>query len=293
MAMLRAALHFDAARLLCADVTSGTAAVQGSIMYNIPHDNAMDWESIQRQDVVASYVIAHPGEAVAFHCPTLFAGARYALMREYVARYEHRNGLVLVMPDADTGLVDGLSLYRAHPDAHFGAREQQLLALVMPHVQEALKVNRQLAAPATVQAARGALLIAQEDGAVQYCAPQSEALMAAEWPRWRPAWLPPALLEWLRRPGCTHYHGKRIVVACQRETALLFLRVAAPSPLMRLSPRQLQAANLYGQGLAAKTVATTLGITAATARNMLQQIYQKLDVHDKAALARLVQQHTF
>lgn len=291
MAMLRAALNFDAARLLCADVTSGTAAVQGSIMYNIPHDNAMDWEHIQRQDVVASYVIAHPGEPVAFHCPSLFAGAPYALMRDYVERYEHRNGLVLVMRDTDTGLLDGLSLYRADPDAHFGARERHLLQHVMPHLQEALKLNRQLAAPASMPATRGALLIAQHDGAVQYCAPESQPLMAAEWPRWRPAWLPAALLECLRRLGSTRYEGKHLVVKCQRDATLLFLRVAAPSPLSRLSRRQLQVAHLYSQGLAAKAVASALGITATTARNMLQQIYQKLDVHDKAALARLAHQH--
>ena len=81
------------------------------------------------------------------------------------------------------------------------------------------------------------------------------------------------------------------MVHCRREQSLLFLRVMAPSPLTQLSRRELQVAQLYGRGLAAKSVASELGITPATARNMLQQVYQKLGVHDKAALAQLLSQH--
>lgn len=291
MAMLRAAFKFDSARLLSADLSSGTAVVQGCIMYNIPTDNALDWESIQRQDLVLPYVLANPGVPLSFHAPVLFAAAPHAIMRDYVQRYEHRNGLVIARRDADSGLLDGLSLYRARAEAPFGEREQHLVRSLMPHVQEALKLNRQLAAPGTAPSDQGALLIAQTDGGVQYCASSSRQLMSAEWPAWRPALLPAALLESLCQPGFTRYMGKQIVVTCQRLSTLLFLRVAARSPLLRLSHRELQVARLYGRGLAAKAVAIELGITPATARNMLQTIYQKLDVHDKAALAQLVRQH--
>lgn len=288
MAILRAALDFDSARLLCADLSSGTAVVHGSIMFNIPTNNALDWENIQRQDLVLPRVLANPGVPLSFHSPTLFAGAPHAIMRDYVQRYEHRNGLVLVLPDPDSGLLAGLSLYRARPDAHFGEREQHLIRDFMPHLQEALKLNRQLAEPASSPPPHGALLIAQTDGGVQYCTPESQRLMAAEWPAWRPAGLPAPLLDALRQPSFRRFTGKQITVTCQRINTLLFLRVAERSPLLRLSRRECQVAALYGRGLAAKAVAKELGITPATARNMLQKIYQKLDVHDKAALAQLV-----
>jgi DNA-binding CsgD family transcriptional regulator len=292
MAMLRASLNFDSARLLCTDLTSGSVVVQGSIMYNIPTDNALDWENIQRQDLVLPHVLANPGVPLSFHSPTLFAGAPHAIMRDYVQRYEHRNGLVIARPDAESGLMDGLSLYRAGADAHFGEREQHLVREVMPHLQEALKLNRQLAAPTVIPSLQGALLIAQVDGGVQYCAPQSQQLMSVEWPAWRPARLPAVLLESLRQPGFMFYKGKQIVVNCQqRLSTLLFLRLTARSPLMRLSRRELEVAGLYSRGLAAKAVAIELGITPATARNMLQKIYQKLEVHDKAALAQLMPRH--
>lgn len=291
MAMLRATLQFDAARLLCAGMAGGTAVVRGSIMYNIPSDNSLDWESIQHQDLVVPHVLNHLGEPFAFHAPTLFAGPAHAIMRDYVQRYEHRNGLVIVVPDADSGLLDALSVYRAGADAQFGERERHLIRYLMPHLQESLKLNRMLAVPSAAIPARGALLIAQLDGAVQTCAAPAAQLIATEWPDWRPARLPPALLAALSRTGCTRYEGTQLCVTCQRLNTLLFLRVAARSPLLRLSPRELQVARLYGQGRAAKAVANALGITPATTRNMLQRIYQKLDVHDKAALAQLMLAH--
>lgn len=293
MAMLQAAVGFDSARLLCADLATGPVVVHGSIMYNIPADNALDWESIQHQDLVLPHVLAHPGQAISFHSPTLFAAPPHAIMRDYVQRYEHRNGLVIAMPDADSGLMEGLSLYRAHGEAHFGARERHLIQALMPHVQEALKLNRQLVAPPSsgVAVSREALIVAQTDGLVQHCPPASQQLMMAEWPDWRPAQLPAALLEALRRPPAPAYAGRQIIIRCQRQNTLLFLRVAPRSRLLRLSRRELQVAKLYATGMAAKAIAIRLGITSATARNMLQHIYQKLEVHDKAALANMMHLH--
>lgn len=192
MTLLSAAVEFDFGRVLCADISDGTVELHGSIMHNIPTDNALDWESIQQQDRVLPHVLAHPGVAVAFHSTTLFAAQAYTLMRDYVQRYEHRNGLAIMLPDADSGLVDNISLYRAHDHAHFGPRQQQLLQALMPHVQEALKISRQLAAPSPRPPAHGALLIAQTDGAVQHCSAAAHQLMTGEWPDWRPLRLPPA-----------------------------------------------------------------------------------------------------
>ena len=288
MAMLRAALNFDSARLLCADLSGDTVAVQGCIMYNIPAENAQDWERIQQHDLVLPHAVANQGAPVVFHAHTLFAGTGHAVMRDYVQRYEHRNGLVMVLRDVDSGLFDGLSLYRAGIDAQFGSHERCLIRRVMPHLQEAIKLNRQLALPATALSLAGALLITQADGGVHFCAPEARQLMAIEWPSWCPARLPAALLERLRQPGSASYIGRHVAIACQRANSLLFLRVATRSPLLRLSRREMQVAGLYGRGLAAKSVAAQLGITPATARNMLQNIYQKLEVHDKAALAQLV-----
>ncbi len=290
MSLVRAVIDFDAARLLSTDLECGTALVKGSIMYNIPVDNALDWQEIQRKDLVLPHVLAHRGMPLSFNSPVLFARPEHAIIRDYANRYGHQNGLVMVLDDPDTGHTDGLSFYRNDRDAHFDVKEMRLMQALMPHLQEAIKLNRRLAESSS--SARDALIIAQPDGAIRYWARQAQLLLATEWPAWQRERLPAPLLSALARPGSTGFTGRELAVTCKFVGSLLFLRIAARSPLARLSPRELEVASLYARGMAAKSIARNLSIAPATARNLLQRIYQKLDIHDKASLANLVRQQS-
>lgn len=55
-----------------------------------------------------------------------------------------------------------------------------------------------------------------------------------------------------------------------------------------LTPRQLQIARWYGAGLTSTEVAARAGISARTARDHLEEIYARLDVHSRAALVTLL-----
>lgn len=288
MALMRTEIGFDSARLLCVDFSSGAAVIQGNIQYRIEENDTLDWATIHRNDLVLQQVMAQPNRPIAFHSPTLFAAPEHAIVRDYADRYAHQNGLVMLLHDTETGFAEGLSFYRARKDAHFGRKDQRLMHTVMPHLQEALKLNRQLAACSVATPTQGALLIASLDGNVQHCERQAREWMRLEWNDWRGTQLPATLLTTLGRPGVTEHTGKRIAVACSRINALLFLRIKPCSPLARLTPREREVACLYGKGLPAKAIASRLGIAPVTVRNLLQNSYQKLDVHDKACLANLL-----
>ena len=58
----------------------------------------------------------------------------------------------------------------------------------------------------------------------------------------------------------------------------------------RLSPRETEIARRFSAGASYKEIAKELGIAPATARHHLREIYRKLDVSDKAELARKLQQ---
>ena len=288
MALMHTVIDFDSARLLCVDFASGGAVIQGSIQYRIEENDTLDWATIHRNDLVLQQVMAQPNRPIAFHSPTLFAAREHAIVRDYADRYAHQNGLVMLLHDTVTGFAEGLSFYRARKDAHFGSREQRLMHILMPHLQEALKLNRQLAARSATAPTQGALLITSLDGSVQHCERQAREWMRLEWHDWRGTQLPVPLLATLGRPGVTAHIGKRIAVGCSRINTLLFLRIEPCSPLARLTPREHEVACLYGKGLPAKAIATRLGIAPVTVRNLLQNSYQKLDVHDKACLANLL-----
>ncbi|MYM22721.1 hypothetical protein GTP46_08690 [Duganella sp. FT135W] len=290
MQLVRSAFDFDSGRLLSANMATGAAVVQDCVMYNIPDYNALDWESIQRKDLAAHRVLACPGTPVSFNSPTLFSGPDNSVVRDYANRYDHQNGLVMVLHDSETGFTDGYSFYRRDPDAHFSRYDQLMLKAVMPHLQDAIKLNRQLDVPTADTSARGALLIAHIGGMVQHCGAQARQLMESEWSPWQQGCLPSSLLEALRSPGSAGYAGRHITIRYSRVNELLFLRIAPRSPLARLTARELEVASLYSRGVPIKLLATQLFIAPSTARNTLQKIYQKLGLHDKAALANLLSQ---
>jgi DNA-binding CsgD family transcriptional regulator len=55
-----------------------------------------------------------------------------------------------------------------------------------------------------------------------------------------------------------------------------------------LTARQLEVARWYGAGLTSREVAAETGISPKTARDHLEEIYSRLDVHSRAELAALL-----
>ena len=67
---------------------------------------------------------------------------------------------------------------------------------------------------------------------------------------------------------------------------MLFLKARAKSPVEELSPAQAAIARLIAAGLRYKEVARELDLSPLTVRNQLHNIYAKLNVRDRATLAR-------
>ena len=288
LGLWRSYIGFDSARLLSVEFDGGATLIRSCTAHNVAGDHLLDWAAINRKDLVLAAIREQPSRPVSFHVATLFAAREYSIVRDYAERYDHANGLCVALPDTESGYTDGLSLYRARDDNHFGEREQMQLHSLMPHLIEALKLNRTLAAIDAPASARGSLLIARLDGSVQYCADDASMLLAAEWRDWHGGRLPARLLHELGRPGGPGYEGAYVSVAAERVGQLLFLRLRPQSPLMQLSPREREVACRYSQGASTKVIAAELGLAPATVRNFVQRIYQKLSVGDKGALACLL-----
>ncbi len=65
-------------------------------------------------------------------------------------------------------------------------------------------------------------------------------------------------------------------------------RPAPPSCLARLGAREAEVARRYAAGESYKVIARAMGVAPDTVRSQLQQVYRKLDVHDKIALLRAI-----
>jgi DNA-binding CsgD family transcriptional regulator len=287
MDLLCRQLPFDSARLVTVTPPIGGVPMQmhGAVVHNEPLDMVLDWESINREDVVLQQVLTRPGTAHIFHAPTLYAGADKSIVLDYAQRYGHLNGLVIGAPAAEPGQMDGLSLYRADPDQHFSPADRALVECWMAHVQNALAINRQLAiAAAGLRCATHALAIVTAHGAVQFSTAGFQAAISHESARWSPVRLPACLMDAIQagKPG---YHGRRSRFSFKASGGVVVVAAAATAPDGQLTPREAQVAALFAEGRSYKEAARTLGIAPSTARNLLQNAYRKLGVRDKGALA--------
>lgn len=292
--IVKALLPFDSARLLTVEIMGKGARVHESHLQNEPDNMVLDWEEISRHDTVMDTVISKPGKAFGYGASRLFAGQEKAVMRDYAKQYGHQAGLVVVQYDQARGYWDGLSLYRAREECYSG-EQGRLLETLMPHLAEAMAVNRVMsergASHATVNPARAATAIARFDGSLHHCEPGFAQLIRTEWPEWSGDSLPAILWQSVRRAGSQQYTGDAMHVTARCVDGLVFLRAAPCIPLHRLSPRELEVARLFGDGKTYKEIARALTLSPATVRNFLQRVYQKLKITGKAELATMLVRH--
>jgi DNA-binding CsgD family transcriptional regulator len=167
-----------------------------------------------------------------------------------------------------------------------------LLELLMPHLVEAMTLNRQLQLdrhlPVRPSEMSGNRALVRSNGDMIHCGQGFAQLLGlgispSALPR-----LPRTLIDGILRNGEALIGSGRVKIHGYR-LGESFLLVAQPVSFMdRLTPREATAAQLFGGGWSYKEVAKSMRVAPATARNMLQNIYRKLHLRNKAQLARLI-----
>lgn len=85
--------------------------------------------------------------------------------------------------------------------------------------------------------------------------------------------------------------GKRYLAAGIAQNLALYGLDGGNSPFDALSPRELEIAMLLIQGLRQDDIATRLSLSPKTVNTHKSRLFEKLDIHDTIALARLAAQH--
>jgi DNA-binding CsgD family transcriptional regulator len=277
------------------------AVAEGVHLYNKSAEMVQDWQAINRRDPVLEALKARPGKGVIFHPPTLFASPDMADVRDYARRHEHQNGLSTVALAPGSARGHGFALYRADTDRFFSEVDRTMMELLVPHFHEALKINRQLSLPVHLQSSDpteiGSVAIAGFDGVLRHCGSGFLRLMALEWPMWDMPRLPEPLMAALERAGSRGFSGEQIQLDMEISGGMLILRARILpiqerhiSPVDLLSPRELRAAKLFGEGLSYKEIAREMDVAPATTRNFLQRAYRKLGIQNKTELTMLLMQ---
>ncbi|HEX2531236.1 MAG TPA: LuxR C-terminal-related transcriptional regulator [Burkholderiaceae bacterium] len=208
-------------------------------------------------------------------------------LRDFVQKYElHR---LMLFGESPSPSKPGrcLMLYR-RMNTPFSALETDYLHTAWFHLMRALDINRQRVLERH-DSGRGerASALANTHGFIAAADTNFHSLLRREWPNHQVKKLPQALADSVSR-GVSLYRGRHIEVAIQRHSFYVTCSASEIDQLPCLTPREYTVARRFAAGLSYKVIARELGLSPHTVRNQIADLYYKLGVHDKTALAQYI-----
>ena len=267
---------------------SGIAPVQGVQITSVcvdrrdPHILA-DYALITEDDPVTASLMREPSLAHAVDTRQAYAGKPYAAMRRFAARHELRHLLFVGDPKRADAAVRWVVLYHG-TDRPFDAQIGTRLWAVWQHISCAIDMNRARGLDREeAQRPERALALVDASGAFEAVDPAFRELLASEWPHDDGVRLPaPVRRAMAIADRCV---GRIVDIGFRRIGTRVLCRARRRDAVV-LSPRQQMVADCFAQGCSHKEVARRLGVSPHTVRCQLAEVYRKLGVHDKTALAR-------
>ena len=280
--MLSETLPFDSAWWgMVSDLKIHTA-----LAWCLPADYRSSWEQLKLKDPIAAAALASPRRTVIFNQRELAQDPEF---NAFLANYGIGNVLCTVEPREKLNISHFLSLYRRRQG--FSAEEAAFNQTIMPHLSLALSVNRLLHFDRMTRSSAASsvcVVIVDEEGLVHNADDSLRDLLLREWPNWNGPFLPQPLLERLCASG--QYSSRNLAATSSHTSGLLVIHVRPGSLLNELTNRERDVATLYSEGATNKTIARQLGLSPATVRHYIRNVYSKFHITDKATLARLLAQ---
>lgn len=285
LAQLRAVLHYDAAWLGHSTLTPDGPVMHSKLLLDLPPDYEVQWQAVRDVDPLVHRALSAAGRAV------VLSIAEDELVPAYRA-FLARNGVAQVLCIADVEPVVRtcvhLSLYRSSLKPVWSEVEQGALAALMPNVGAAVAISRMREVERvrnTTQASEVGVALLSRSGVVQAADPQFGEFLLREWPQWPGGLLPAELKLHASGQRAWRHVGRFISLDFEARGDLWVATARHRGPRSVLSPREYAVALQFSQGQSYKEVAKALNLAPATVRHHLRQVYAKLGIQDKGAIA--------
>ena len=290
--LLRPVLPFDSAMWGAATLTPGGIDIHTIHLHRQPVEMLQSYEDVKHLDTAAQAVGLHPSETLAFDAEVWFRGRHQGALREHGRRFEQSHFFIAGLVNPDTRFTRWLTLFRARTDAYCTESERLRLAGLLPHLQQALELNRLTHLKDVVQAKGGEGMgsaLADSRGMIHHMDAIFEHALRNEWDGWQGPRLPAAVVVAAQR-GEQRVVGRTLAITQFSQHGLLWLRVRPLCAADALTPREAIVARLTAMGLTHKQIAARLQRSPATVRNQIRSIYDKLGVANVVALVEALRQ---
>ena len=175
-------------------------------------------------------------------------------------------------------------LYR-FADPSFTRLSARYLHALWPHIQRSMEVNRKtLLRRESLAAATHGFAVVSPHYRVEVSESSFDILMRMEWPAWTGVILPKC--TWSRLGNGIEYAGSRIRLGVTSHGVCSLCHVAMQSRAGTLTKAERIVATAYGAGQSNKEIARDLNLSVSTIRTHVAHVFEKLEVHKRADLAR-------
>lgn len=291
---LRPVVAFDSA--VWANGDSGINAVHSLHVHNQAVGDVMVLATLYSdEDYIRARSVADPGKAYRIEDTMDFADyPNLRFYRDMGARMGIENSVGLSLFDPVSNLASFAALWRSDRAASYSDEDCRLFEQFFPHMLEAwhhAQVGALLDLRSPVGDAEepfrwGRAVIDRVGGLTSLDREFADALRS-EWPDWQGPLLPRELAEWacgdepFLELGATRFE-------ITRGEQYHVLGVARTGRETVLSAAEMDVARQFAAGESYKNIARHRACSPATVRNQIARIYQKLDVHSRADLARRI-----
>lgn len=287
-AALQRAIAFDSGVWASGALARSGPDFHATLLFRQPPELLRDYEALKHLDPLFRESREAPGT------PVRGSADPASLPPEIVAftrRYGLAHAMSVMHTDPHSRLLTGLSIWRANPGLPFSAEDEAMLQAAFPHLMAnatdsvLAELERFVIAAGAPQGGRacatlrGRLLLA-DDRAV--------ALLRREFPRWTGPDLPAALAEAARSGKAQALALAHCVARLEPVRDAVFVALRERSPLDDLTRREREVVALLAEGATHRQIARKLGLAPATVRNHIANVHERLGVHNRAALVRLV-----
>lgn len=288
-------IDFDTAMIGLAKMgTDGHLTASYAFNYEEDAQINAEYLSIAHRDPITKSLFGSPGVVINFEAAKFITTHAERDIADYVRRRRHLHVLAIAPHYCPKHGNLGLSLRRADAKWVYKAAENRTLAMLMPHVREAFRINRALFSQQVALTSTeplGGFCIFDAAGMIVYHDTPFEHFMRGVSPDFEGFKLPLRLRDVFckqRQPCQALGH---LLLQARWVGHFCFLSARPRNRLDALTPREQAVAQFYGTGLTYKEIGAELAISPATVRRHIEAVYAKLSIQNKADLAFLVQAH--
>lgn len=290
LGLVRALVPFDSA--MWGHGLADPVAIHDVHVVDQPPEMLSNYAHYQKHDFYAAAVGGQPGRTVDLYATISRADMlRHRIYLGHAKKFGMEHAICTVIPDAQSGLVNFMSLWRADYGNPFSEEQRALKEFLMPHLVETRSLNTfhhmrlrlDVSARNPYAAAACDLL-----GTLHEVEDAFVSSLREEWSGWVGPNLPGSLRLAVSRNDKGSYTGGSWQYAWEPMDSRVFVRARRLHAVDRLSPREREVAQLISEGDTCKDVAKVLGLAPNTVRTHLYALYRKLGVSNKAQMTRIL-----